>query len=333
MEINLEGIVGWDITAGDIREKLKEAKGEEVNLIVNSPGGSVYEGIAVYNAIRDFRRAGGKVNALIKGIAMSMATYISLSADTVQVEDNSIYMIHNPWVMTVGGPKEMKKSYEMLESLAKMLANGYEKKTKKEMDAIRSMMDEETYLYGEDIVKAGFADSVIPAGDGAEDEEQALTMAKLALEAMQAKLKEGQEDIGQVAAILKTEVVNQVEKKIDYKETVMDKDIQAELDKKFQEGIMYERSRVQELRGWLETDPDNVKLALVVNEAISDGKKASDVQPKLIKAMQEGKALEGENAPTIRTAEAHTDTQLTEEEMAMMKALNLTEEQYRKVRG
>ena len=341
MEINLEGIVGFDITSSGVRDKLNQAQGE-VNLLINSPGGSVFEGIAIYNAIRDYRRAGGKVNALVKGVAMSMATYISLAADTVKVEDNAVYMIHEPWSLAVGSAKEMKKQADVLESLANMLAKGYEKKTKKEMDQIRSMMESETYLYGEDIVKQGFADEVIPAGDGAEDEDEAMAMARVALDAMKAKLKESEDDIEQVAAMLNTQEKKMItdSEKNNEKNTpdMAEEKIMAEKEKTavsmadLEAGVLKERKRVLNLQGYADEQPDNVKLAQIVKEAIAEGKEAQDIQAKLFNAMRDYKALDGENAPMVKTVEANGDSPLTDEERAVMQAFNLTEEQFRGVK-
>lgn len=336
MEINLEGIVGFDITATAVRDKLNEAKGQEVSLLINSPGGSVFEGIAVYNAIRDFRRGGGKVNALVKGIAMSMATYISLAADTVKVEDNAVYMIHEPWSLAVGSAKEMKKQADILESLANLLAKGYEKKTKKSMLEIRSMMDTETYLYGEEIVSMGFADELIPAGEGAEDEEEAMNIAKIALIAMKAKLKEAEDNTEQIAAMLNIGDVKmsaETVKKPDMAEgdNMAERDSSVVMAEGIQKGIAQERTRVADLQSYLDVQPDNIALAQVVKEAVAEGKTSQEVQAKIFNAMQ-SKAFEGENAPTVMTVENSQESALSDEERAMIDAFGLTEDQYRKVR-
>ena len=93
--------------------------------MVNSPGGSVYEGIAIFNLLRDFRRGGGVVNAKIKGLAASMATYVAMAADSVSVEDNAVWMVHNPWNISVGDAREMRKEADILDGLAKIRSQHY----------------------------------------------------------------------------------------------------------------------------------------------------------------------------------------------------------------
>jgi len=191
--INIDGVIGFDVMAKDIRSEIKSAGSEGIDLRISSPGGAVYEGIAIFNEIMDYRRKGGKVSATVIGMAASMSSYIPLAADNFSVEDNAVYMIHNPWAMAVGDQNEMKKLSERLEAIAVVLSKEYAKKTGKPMDEIRKMMDEETYLFGNDIVKIGFADSVIPAGDGAETQEEAFAYARTNVDGMKSVLEQSPE--------------------------------------------------------------------------------------------------------------------------------------------
>lgn len=199
--IDLDGIVGWDITAADIRAALP-ASGT-VELRINSPGGSVHEGIAIYNALRAFKRDGGIVNAAIVGIAASMATYIASVADRLTVEDNAVWMVHNPWTFVLGDHRAMTKAATILCSLRGVLARAYARRSGREQDDILSEMDAETWLYGEEIVSAGYADEVEPAGDGPADRDEALAISMTAFQGMQAKLREQSDpQLDQIAAML-----------------------------------------------------------------------------------------------------------------------------------
>lgn len=199
--IHLEGIIGFDVTLADIRQQLAAATGP-VDLLIHSPGGNVYDGFAIYNALREYRRAGGSVTATISGLAASMATYIAMAADSIAVEDNAVFMVHNPAMLAMGDHREMRKAAEILDSLAGVLGRAYQARIQRDA---RPEMDAETYLFGADIVAAGYADTVIPAGDGAEDRVEALALARHAFHSMTAKLRESDTaSVEQIAALLPT---------------------------------------------------------------------------------------------------------------------------------
>lgn len=203
-DIHLDGIIGWGITAADVRQALKQA-GDAAHLRINSPGGDVHEGIAIANAIRAYQRDGGTVKASVVGLAASMATYIAAFADELLVEDNAVYMIHNPWMMTLGDHRDMTKAANVLGSIRGVLARAYAAKTDRPLDDILAEMDEETWLYGAEIVQSGYADALIHAGDGPESQPEAMALAQSAYGAMRAKLKEREADaaqLDQIAALL-----------------------------------------------------------------------------------------------------------------------------------
>lgn len=200
----LDGIVGWDITAADVRAALTAA-GPEIALHINSPGGDVHEGVAIANALRQYRRDGGRVTGRITGIAASMASYIAMFADELEVEDNAIFMVHNPWSVAMGDYRTMEKAAGILAALRSLLARAYGRKRHHDEAAILADMDAESWYYGQEIVAAGYADALIPAGDGPESPGEALALAQAAHGAMRAKLKEREADaarLDQIAALL-----------------------------------------------------------------------------------------------------------------------------------
>lgn len=202
-QITLEGIVGWDITAADVRRQLAESSGP-VDLLIHSPGGSVYDGFAIHNAIRDHRRTGATVSATVTGLAASMATYIAMAADTVGVEDNAVFMVHNPYAVSMGDHRAMQKTADILGSLAGVLGRAYQAKTGSSAEDIAAQMDGETWLFGDEIVAAGYADHVVPAGDGADNRAEALALARGAFEHMTSTLRsaDAAAQIDQIAALL-----------------------------------------------------------------------------------------------------------------------------------
>ena len=161
-EIRIYDVIGWPfIEAEDFLQALDEIKTDNVNLRINSPGGDVFDGTAIYNAIKVHPAT---FSASIEGLAASMASIIPLAADTISIADNAWYMIHNPWTFMLGDYHDLRKEADLLERMAGVMANTYAQKTGEKSDKIIGWMDDETWFTGEDAVKNGFADSVTETG-------------------------------------------------------------------------------------------------------------------------------------------------------------------------
>ena len=139
MKFAIDNIIdSWfdGITAAQVTEALAGLKdGETLELSINSPGGDVYEGIAIFNAIREVAKT-HPVIVTINGLAASMASYIALAARTVdgnavvKASDNSIFMIHNPYTGIYGDYKKFEKTASYLKQLAGALAGVYQSVSK-----------------------------------------------------------------------------------------------------------------------------------------------------------------------------------------------------------
>lgn len=153
----------WGVTAKGFRSQLKEAKGD-IKLRINSPGGDVFDGIAIYNDLIAYD--GGKVNVEITGVAASIASIIAMAGDTVTIADNAFYMIHNAWTIGVGNRHDLADVVAVLTKIDDALARTYAARTTTGIRAIKQMMDDETWLTAKEAVSAGFAtyvaDSVAP---------------------------------------------------------------------------------------------------------------------------------------------------------------------------
>lgn len=201
-DIELTGEIGWDVTSESFRRALASASGD-IRLRINSPGGCVVVGIDIANAVRAYRRDGNRVSAYVSGACASMATYIASFCDEVEVEDNAVYVVHNPFGWAVGDYRVMAKEGEILTSLARVLAGAYADRTGRTINAVRAEMDAETWLFGSEIVDAGYADRVVPAGDGEEDRADAVAVARTRLKSLQAKMKERENpEFDRIAAML-----------------------------------------------------------------------------------------------------------------------------------
>lgn len=206
MEIRIDREIGEDfwgdgdtITAAKVRDALSEAEksgGRELRLVIDSPGGSVFEGISIYNAIRDFCRAHAdwKIETYIQGMAASMASVIALApsavlpSSRVVCEDNSAYMIHKAWGGAVGNADEVGRVADLLGRIDALLVSAYARKTEGDEKKILSMMAEETWLFGREIVDAGFADEVVGSG-GAAGADESRGMAAARWSACRAKVR------------------------------------------------------------------------------------------------------------------------------------------------
>jgi len=206
-EIFIDGVIGWDVYAQDIRDQLKDANGEDVKFLLSSPGGFISEGLAITNLMRNYK---GKIKCEITGEAASMATYIAMFADSVTAYDNSVFMIHNALGGVMGDYREVEKYSKMLESMTKMLANAYIKKTGKSEEEIRNAMNEETYLFGSEIQEYGFADEIINTQDELDALNKVEKISTVMLDVQNAKdiiKKIGQkEDFENAAAMINTRV-------------------------------------------------------------------------------------------------------------------------------
>jgi ATP-dependent protease ClpP protease subunit len=203
MIIAIDDDIGyWGITEKLISAKLALLKeGEEIELVINSPGGSVYEGIGIFNAIRKAAET-HPVHVRINGLAASMATYIAIAARTinpeskVSVSDNSIFLIHNPIQYVAGDYREMQKQADYLQRLASMFAATYSAVSKQEQKIIQAAMDIETIYIGQEILTAGFANNyekTNPEETTPEDRDTLTINAKMAIEASHKKMIDARE--------------------------------------------------------------------------------------------------------------------------------------------
>ena len=147
----------FGITAQSFIDEIKEYDNQELNIHINSLGGEVFEGMAIYSVIQ---RRKSKTTVYVEGIAASIASVIALAADEVIMSENSLLMIHNAWGGTQGEAKDMRKQADILDKITNEIAEVYVKKTNLPYAQIIEMMTEETWLTAEEAVALGFVDSI-----------------------------------------------------------------------------------------------------------------------------------------------------------------------------
>ena len=207
----------WEegITAKYMRNELEQYdQGDnKVQIVIDSPGGSVWECISIFNVIRNFMRAHKEVTVetYIQGRAASSASIIALAAkienpdSKIIVEDNSVYMIHNAWSSVMGNHLELEKEAGLLVSIDNLMAKYYTQVSGKEDKEVHSLMDAETFFFGSEIVDAGFADEVIKSGSAVDNTDKAALFnnAKMCVEKTRKETKIVDEaDYKEIAASL-----------------------------------------------------------------------------------------------------------------------------------
>lgn len=135
--------------------------GEDVDIRINSCGGSVFGGMAIVAAINTFRSNGHKTRAVVEGLAASMASVVACACDELVMHEGSMLMIHNPWTLIEGDAEELKKQADLMSTLKGSMVRVYEKKFDLSADEISRLMDEETWISTDDIDKYKLAATVI----------------------------------------------------------------------------------------------------------------------------------------------------------------------------
>ena len=131
--------------------------GTPLALRLNSPGGSVFDAVAIYNAIK---RHSGTVTVWIDGIATSAASYIAMAGDEVVMPENAFLMIHDPAGMVMGTATDMRAMAEALDKIKGSLLQGYAAKSGRPQEEIAPLMAAETWLDAKDARDLGFADRI-----------------------------------------------------------------------------------------------------------------------------------------------------------------------------
>ncbi|WP_441775945.1 head maturation protease, ClpP-related [Limosilactobacillus fermentum] len=152
-----------DTSAAGFRDSLKQLGDvKTINLHINSPGGSVFEGIAIYNMLKNNP---AQINVYVDALAASIASVIAMSGDNIFMPSNSMLMIHNPWTMAMGNANDLRKQADDLDRIGELSVTTYLDKAggKLDADTLHQLMDDETWLTAQQAVDYGLATEVIGA--------------------------------------------------------------------------------------------------------------------------------------------------------------------------
>lgn len=135
-------------------DKIRDVK--NITLRLNSVGGDVFEGITIYNRLKQHK---AKVIVYVDGIAASIASIIMLAGDEIILGEGSWIMIHKPWTVAYGDSRDLQDTIDRLDDIENSLISIYANKTKLSRDEIKTMLAKETWMEADEAIKLGFADS------------------------------------------------------------------------------------------------------------------------------------------------------------------------------
>lgn len=174
--ISIFDVIGADYWTGEgvtvkrIAGALRALGKGPVMVNVNSPGGDLFEGLAIYNLLREHP---GEVTVKVLGLAASAASVIAMAGDTVQIARAGFLMIHNTWVIALGNRNDLRDTADWLEPFDAAMADVYSARSGIEPKRIAKLMDAESWIGGSAAVDDGFADELLPSDQVRTDGSQA----------------------------------------------------------------------------------------------------------------------------------------------------------------
>lgn len=161
-ELLLYGVLGedpwWDdVGSKRFAEDMKTVRGKPVTVRINSVGGDVFTGSAIYSTLKMHDK---KVTVHIDGLAASAASVVAMAGDEVIMPSNAMIMIHNPWSIAIGEAKDFRKRADDMDKIRESMVTTYQEKTGMSREELIEIMDEETWLTATEAKEYGFADTI-----------------------------------------------------------------------------------------------------------------------------------------------------------------------------
>lgn len=257
-----------EVTSKKVITDLNDLDVDNINVYINSNGGTVTTALAINNVLKRHR---AKKTAYIDGIAASSATILTSACDVVKMPKNALFMIHNPWTISIGDKNNFNKTIDTLDKVKDSILESYIAKTGLKKEILSKLMDDETWLNAEEALKYGFIDEIVDEEIEKEQIENKLIMN------------------GLVFNISKFNNFNfnnkKIENYIENKEETMTKDeIMAKFPEIYKEilneGRVAERNRIKEL------EEIGIESELINKAKFEDFKNLSEISVELLKEQQ-----------------------------------------------
>lgn len=161
-EISIFDEIGiWGIGVADFKKEFDAVKGAaSIKALINSPGGDVFAGMAIYNLLSQVK---DKLDVHVLGLAASISSVIALAGKSLTMDTGTYYMIHNPWSIAFGTSKDFRKLADQLDQISGSMADIYTARSALTREEVLALMDEETWMTAQEAVDNGFADEAIEA--------------------------------------------------------------------------------------------------------------------------------------------------------------------------
>jgi ATP-dependent protease ClpP protease subunit len=161
-EIIIYDVVGWPyIDAFDLIRSLGTIKAKNISVRINSPGGDVFDGVAIFNALKEHP---AHVTTKIEGLAASIASIIALAGDEVQAHKNAMYMVHDPWVLAAGNQYDLREIADILGKIGGNMLDIYYDKSNIGKRELKQMMKDETWFTAAEAKDRGLIDTILDTG-------------------------------------------------------------------------------------------------------------------------------------------------------------------------
>lgn len=164
-ELIIYDVIGWPFNdASELVRAVAGIKSTTITVRINSPGGDVFDGMAIYNALASHP---ARVVTRIEGLAASIASVIAMAGREIQAYQNTFVMVHRAWALTVGNTDELRDAADLLDKIDSQLVDIYAARTKSGKKEIKQLMAETTWMTAKEAKEKGFVTSIIENGKGA----------------------------------------------------------------------------------------------------------------------------------------------------------------------
>ncbi|TDV60133.1 ATP-dependent protease ClpP protease subunit [Pseudomonas sp. LP_7_YM] len=187
--ITIYGVIGQDwygegVTVSRIDAALRSIGDKPVDVYINSPGGDMFEGLAIYNRLREHSQA---VTTKVLGLAASAASVIYMAGEKREVASSGFLMIHNCWTVAVGNRHDLRNTADTMEEFDAAMADLYAEGSGQAVVDITEMLDDETFIRGKRAMELGFATGLLSSDEITEQKDEQ-TQQSNALKAMDVAL-------------------------------------------------------------------------------------------------------------------------------------------------
>lgn len=150
----------WGLQAKDFRESLNAISAKELHVEINSPGGDVFAGTAMFNMLRAWAKDGKQVVTKVSGVAASIASVIFLAGDKRVMPKNTFAMVHAPWSVAMGNADELREQADTLEKIGGGMVKTYMDRTGLSEDEVNALLAQDTWLSADEALEKGFATEI-----------------------------------------------------------------------------------------------------------------------------------------------------------------------------